>query len=188
MKLCSGFSNQEINNTLAELNSVELWKNDKIGLRLWAVKKFPYSCSDGEISDISGHVVRSRKKTNIDGIVEDNMIFERDSVTSLVILCSHSPGPFFIAINTTIAGDAGGSARCAYDFPRCERSQMEPNTGSELGLTDGESDHMRRILLGEAPGRVSKKDLHQPHHLGALRLCLLHLPRFLPPRFQSIQL
>ena len=42
VKLCHGVSNQEVKSLMAELNSVELWKNDRIGLRLWAVKKFPY--------------------------------------------------------------------------------------------------------------------------------------------------
>lgn len=75
VKLCHGVSNQEAKALMAELNSVELWKNDKIGLRLWSVKNFPYSCADGEISDINGHLVRSKKKTSIDDATL-NMIFE----------------------------------------------------------------------------------------------------------------
>ncbi|MEL7120874.1 MAG: hypothetical protein AAFO07_15585, partial [Bacteroidota bacterium] len=49
VKLCHGVSQQETQALLAELNSVELWKNDEIGLRVWAVKSFPYTCDEGEI-------------------------------------------------------------------------------------------------------------------------------------------
>ncbi len=74
VKLCHGVSNNEVTALMAELNSVELWKNDRIGLRLWAVKDLPYSCSDGNITDINEHLVRSKQKTNIDDAIL-NMIF-----------------------------------------------------------------------------------------------------------------
>ena len=78
VKLAEGISNQEINNLMAELNSVELWRNDQLNLRLWAVKSFPYSCFDGDISDIEEHLVRSKKKTDIDEVTVD-MIFELEA-------------------------------------------------------------------------------------------------------------
>lgn len=74
VKLCHGVSNKEANALMSELNSVQLWENKKIGLRLWAVKQLPYSCSDGDISDINEHLVRSKRKTNIDDAML-NMVF-----------------------------------------------------------------------------------------------------------------
>ncbi|MCB9040270.1 MAG: S8 family serine peptidase [Lewinellaceae bacterium] len=59
---------------MEELNSVQLWKNNELGLRLWAIKEIPYSCSDGDITDINEHLVRSKKKTNIDDAIL-NMVF-----------------------------------------------------------------------------------------------------------------
>ncbi|MCB9294969.1 MAG: S8 family serine peptidase [Lewinellaceae bacterium] len=74
VKLCHGVSNKEANALMSELNSVQLWENKKIGLRLWAVKQLPYSCSDGDITDINEHLVRSKRKTNIDDAML-NMVF-----------------------------------------------------------------------------------------------------------------
>lgn len=71
VKLCHGVSPQETQNLLAELNSVELWRNDELGLRLWAVKNLPYICSDGKVTDINKHLARSKKKTTIDEVTLD---------------------------------------------------------------------------------------------------------------------
>ena len=75
VKLCHGTSHKEAQELMAELNSVELWKNDKIGLRLWAVKEFPYSCSQGKITDLNEHLGNAKKKTGLDDVTLD-MIFE----------------------------------------------------------------------------------------------------------------
>ena len=55
----------EIETLLEELNSKEIWHSEAMGLRLWAVKKFPYTQSHNTISHIDAQVGWAKKKTRI---------------------------------------------------------------------------------------------------------------------------
>lgn len=125
VKLCRGVSDEETKALMAELNSVQLWKNDRLGLRLWAVKQLPYSCSDGDISDINEHVVRSKRKTNIDDAIL-NMVFTLETTdngvgdnyfNNLNLSAPLGSTPIRIAILDSGISDAAIAANTNYSGP-----------------------------------------------------------------------
>ena len=65
VKLTPGISEVEVEDLLNDLNSRELQSWPEIGLRLWEVQQFPYIAPQGIISNIDGHVSRSKTKTEI---------------------------------------------------------------------------------------------------------------------------
>lgn len=126
IKLCPGVSEMSVNTMLAELNSVELWKNDEIGLRIWAVKTFPYACPDSgeEISDIGEHVKRAKKKSDINDAELDRTNHiphaqpnnNYDYFDDLSIFAPQGANPITISILDSGISDLSGANTGDYNF------------------------------------------------------------------------
>ncbi len=66
VELDSTTTEAEIQALLIEMNSIEVWSEESLGIRLWEVLSFPYTTpTEGTITNINAHIRRARKRTKI---------------------------------------------------------------------------------------------------------------------------
>lgn len=127
VELCQGVNEASVKALLSELNSVELWKNDDIGLRLWSVKSFPYACINGddedEITDIGEHVKRAKKKSDVQDVELDRIQAVAAPINdglgyfnSLDFSADPGANPVMISILDSGISDLSGANTGEYNF------------------------------------------------------------------------
>ena len=176
VKLCRGTSQARVDYLLKELNSREIWRNDTLNIRLWEVKSFPYESLGQLISNIVGHIVRSKEKSDIDDAIinqvydlpEDQPSSSFSLFKSLNLGAELGNSPVKVSILDTGISDLQNAVTDDYDFRLTEYTgydyvQGDPDPDDENGHGTYVAGIIYNVLSNrETPSNVSF-DIRKTH-------------------------